>query len=204
MATDDLLTDGEARRYLGVGVNDSKHTQLLAGWITSASRALAVGAGTIVCGTVTGELHHGGKHSIWLRHAPVYSVIQVVEYDYTTAGTLTAESNTSKPAAGYRVNAKSGQLTRRNANVSYPFEVGDDNVYVTYVAGRYTTTVTVDQRFKDACGLILQNVWRSYEDQVGSSDEFDIPQAAYPRFVVPNAVKDLLGDEWQYGSGTGD
>lgn len=204
MATDDLLTAAEARRFVGLGTADLTRGTLLAQYVTMASRALVTRVGTIIHSTVTAELHSGGGAYVYLSHHPVKQVNQVVEYDNTTASTLTAETNASKSATGFVVNLANGRVTRRNENTTVPFPAGFDNVAVTYVAGRFASTSDVDDRFKTACGLILKNAWRAQEMNVGQVDEFDVPQAAYPRFGIPNAVKDILADEWRYGSGTGD
>lgn len=204
MATDDLLTAAEARRFVGLGTADATRGTLLAHYTTAASRTLANRVGTIIHGTVTGELHHGGRSYVHLDHHPVAQVVTVVEYDSTTAATLTAETNASKPTAGYKADLTSGKIMRRNDNSTTAFPAGLDNVYVTYVAGRFAATADVDDRFKTACGLILKNAWRAQEMGIGQVDEFDIPQASFPRFAVPNAVKELLADEWHYGSGIGD
>lgn len=203
MATDDLLTAAEARRFVGLGTADLTRGTLLAQYVTLASRALVTRVGTIIYGTVT-ELQSGGGPHVYLAHHPVKQINQVVEYDNTTASTLTAESNSSKSATGYVVNLTNGRVTRRNDNSTANFPTGIDNVSITYVAGRYAATADVDDRYKTACGLILKNAWRAQEMNMGSVDEFDVPQAAFPRFGIPNAVKDILADEWHYGSGIGE
>lgn len=204
MATDDLLTAAEARRFVGLGTADLTRGTLLAQYVTMASRALVNRVGTIVQATVTGELHDGGGPYVYLDHHPVKQVVAVVEYDNTTASTLTAETNATKSATGYVANLTNGRITRRNDNTTATFPAGLDNVYVTYVAGRVASTSDVDDRYKTACGLILKNAWRAQEMNIGQVDEFDVPQAAFPRFAIPNAVKEMLADEWHYGSGLGD
>lgn len=204
MATDDLLTAAEARNFVGLGTADTTRGSLLAQYVTGASRALAARVGTIIYGTVTGELHSGGRGYVYLDHGPVAQVVTVVEYDSTTAATLTAETNSSKPTNAYHADLASGKVTRRDDNTTALFPAGLDNVYVTYVAGRFASTATVDDRFKTACGLILKNAWRAQEYGVGQVDEFTVPQASFPRFAIPNAVKEMLAEEWRYGSGVGD
>jgi hypothetical protein len=196
VATTDLLTDDEARAALKLGPSDP-HVEHLANFVTAVSDTLADRVGPIVYGTITGELHDGGCSSIYLRRHPVQSVVQVVEYDEITAGTLTAETNASKPEAGYLLETSSGRLIRRSGNADYPFVRGRSNVYVTYVAGRYANTAAVGERYKAAAVLMLKNAWRAFEHNVASLNEFEVPQAAYPRFAVPNAVKDLLAREWR-------
>jgi hypothetical protein len=204
MATDDLLSFAEAKTYVNSGTNDEQKADLLRAWITASSQLLAEKVGPVLYGTVT-ETHNGGGCHVYLKKSPVQSIVQVVEYDGLTAGTLTAESNTSKPAAGYYLDAVAGKITRRNDNTTDSFPRGMGNISVQYVAGRYATHGSItDTRFKTATGLILKNAWRAYEASVGLDNEFDVPQASFPRFAIPNAVKDMLGDEWRTGSGIGD
>jgi hypothetical protein len=40
-------------------------------------------------------------------------------------------------------------------------------------------------------------VWRTQEDSSGAIGEFEYAQSNFPRFAVPNAVKDLLAHEWR-------
>lgn len=208
MAANDLLGTLEAAYALQLGTVDAgaataKGT-LLATAITAVSESIADHYGTVVYGTVTGELHDGGRGYVYLKHQPVQGIVEVVEYDETTAATLTAETNASKPATGYVVDLDVGRIARRDGNADTLFPKGKKNVYVTYVAGRYASTATVGQKWKEAAALYLKSVWRSYENAAGQLDEFDVPVAQFPRFAVPNAVKEMLASERRTGSGIGD
>lgn len=204
MATDDLLTEDEARRFLGIGMQDSSKSALLRSYITASSRLLTSRVGTIIYGTVTGELHDGGGPCVYLDNHPVQGVVTVVEYDGTTAATLTAETNASKPDTAYKADLDNGKITRRNGNSTTTFPTGIDNVYVTYVAGRAANTAAVDDRFKVGCGLILKHAWRAHEPVSVVDGDFDVPNPSFPRFAIPNAVRELLADDWRAGSGIGD
>lgn len=200
----DLLTSEEARIALGIGLNDYDRADVLAWMITGTTSLLEARVGPIVYGTISGELHDGGRSHIYLDQRPVAQITQIVEYDNTTAGTLTAETNSTKPAAGYLFDETSGKIWRRNQNTDARFPAGRRNVSVTYVAGRCAGTAIPD-RYKDAAILTLKNLWRTFEPHMSTfaNGEFDIPQAQFPRFAVPNAVKELLADEWQTGTGIG-
>lgn len=204
MAATDLLTTSEAKGYLGIGVGDASSDALVATYVTACSDRIADAAGTVIYGTVTAEAHDGGAGHIYLDHSPVAQVVSVVEYDETTAATLTAETNSSKPAAGYVIDTDNGKITRRDGNANYRFPTGTDNVVVTYVAGRAATTETVPAKFKLAAGIMLQAMWRTQQSSAAQLGEYDVPQANFPRFAVPNAVKELLGKDWRSGSGVGD
>ncbi len=201
----DILTPEEARQFLARGVTDANNAGALALGISAVSQKLDEMCGPVVTGgtlgTITGELHNGGCSHIYLDYAPLRAVVEVVEYTGTSPGTLTAETNTSKPAAGYHVETKTGKVTRRNSNTTTWFPGGLDNISVTYVRGRYETTADVDERFKFAAGEMLKANWRMFESAVGSVGEFDVPQLSFPSFSVPKAVKEWLGDEWRRGIG---
>lgn len=203
MAATDLLGTLEAKQYLGISASDSTKDTLVAAYTTAASVRIVNGVGPVVYGTLT-ETYSGGGTAIYLRSTPVQGVTQVVEYDETTASTLTASTNSSQPSDAYVVDLVNGKLTRRDLNATAWFPVGIDNVQVTYVAGRAADTASVPERYKVACGLMLQSLWRSQQTSAAQVDEFDVPQSNFPRFAVPNAVKELLADEWRTGSGIGD
>src|SRR4051812_48801850 len=123
----DLLTDEEARIALGRGVADSTKAPLLDIAITAVTKKIEAVIGPVVYGTVTAEAHDGGGNLIYLKQRPVASVTQVVEYDTTTAATLTAESNTSKPSSGYFLNTTNGALIRRSLNADSVYPTGRGN-----------------------------------------------------------------------------
>lgn len=208
MAANDLLGTIEAAHALGLGTLDiaaaNPKGTLLASAITAVSERLAKAVGTIVYATVTAELHDGGGNIIYLDHQPIQGVTQVVEYDETTASTLTAETNATKTSTNYVVDLDNGRLIRRDSNADARFPRGRSNVLVSYVAGRFAGTSSVGQRYKEAAEIMLKNVWRTYENAATSLGEFEVPQGSFPRFGIPNAVKHLLADQWREGSGVGD
>jgi hypothetical protein len=203
MATDDVLTSDEARLALSRGPLDTDQQDLVDAMNTAVSQRLDDAVGKIVQGTISGELHNGGCQQLYLRYSPVVSVVQVVEYDGTTAGTLTAESNTSKPTSGYVINPTNGRLGRRSENEDDRFPTGYDNVRVTYVAGRFAETADVDEIFKQAARLTLKSWWRMYENSTATFNEFESPMAHIPTFTVPKAAKQLLARYWREGTGIG-
>ncbi len=196
MATNDLITVAEARAVVGIGAGDSKAAGLLPSFVTAVSDLLDDRVGPVVYATITEELHDGGGQ-FFLVKSPVQAVTQVVEYDSTTAATLTAETNSTKPDDGYLADLDVGTVWRRSGGADALFPAGRQNVLVTYVAGRYTTTATVGAQFKLAAELTLKNAWRTQEDSSGADGEFEFPQTNYPRFAIPNSVKDLLAAEWR-------
>ena len=199
----DVLTFDEAKQAVGKGQLDSEKSALLQTFLSGVTGVLEDRYGPIVYGTITAELHSGGRDHIYLNYRPVQSVVQVVEYDNLTAGTLAAESNISKTASDYILNAENGRLTRRNANARFCFPAGVNNVSVTYVAGRFAAG-TIDPQFKMAASIMLKNAWSAYENSVLSQDGYDVPQARLPTMAVPKFMQEALARYQQSGSGVGD
>lgn len=203
MATLDVLTLTEAKQTLSLTGTTAFDAEL-AGWITAVSQRLDRLVGPIVVRTVTDEAHDGGHHEVFLEYYPVSVVTSVVEYDGTTATTLTAETNEVKPADGYLSERykpnpvlQSKRIRRRSTGTDDAFPVGRLNVVVSYSAGRFADTASVEDRYKTAAKFMLQNFWRSRQDSVRGQDEFDVPMASFPGFAIPRAVRELFPDEVQ-------
>ena len=204
MATLDVLTAAEGAKAVG-GTVPTADATLLAQFITAVSLDLDRVAGPVVRRTITDELVDAyGTDTIFLAHWPVASVTSVTENIAGTATALTAEAF-GATTGDYRTSPHaadpslfSGVLQRRSGGQPYRWPKGVGVVKVTYVAGRFTTTETVDARFKNIASLWLQYLWRSREPStVTSPDGFTIPSQAFPKAGVPDVVKGLLGDDWQ-------
>lgn len=198
----DVLTETEARDAVGDNGTPKATDDLLARWNTAVARKLDRICGPVVRRTITDELHDGGYPSIMLRNSPAASISGVTEYVMATATTLTAETIGTTPGTGFLAEPHatdptlySGRILRRSGGATVSFWPGARNIKVTYSAGRFATTATVDERFKSAAALMLKNAWRSVTPGVGKINEFDVPFANFPTFMVPNAVYELLEDE---------
>jgi hypothetical protein len=176
----------------------------LAHWVTAVSQRLDELVGPVVRRPVTDELD-GGDACVFLSAYPITSVTTVTEYDRTgTATVLTQETNTVKPTDGYRLYKYSADpalygnfVSCRSNGYSTEFTDGEENVVVEYVAGRFTDTASVAERFKAAARLMLKNVWRSEMDDTQAVNEFDVPQSNFPTYVISKAVKDMFPGELQ-------
>jgi hypothetical protein len=201
----DVLTLDEAKAALNLG-GSTRYDAELPAWITAVSGLLDSRVGPVVQRDIEDEAHDGSYGVIWVDHWPVAEFTEVTEYAYTTATILTAETNITKPDAGYFAERYapdptlySGRLWRRAGGSASYFAVGSGNVVVSYTAGRYADTEAVGERFKTAARLMLQNLWASQRPNLGEVGEFEAPQSLFPRFSIPNAAKELLAGEWQGG-----
>lgn len=207
--TRDILTLPEAKRIIRRAGTDTIDDDELTIYVTAASRLLDRHAGYTVAYTSTSELHDGTNNSgrgyrskIILRHRPVLSVASVIEHGNGSPLTLTAETASTKPAESYLVDRYdpdptlgNGILRRRAGGLDGWFEYGRSNISVTYTAGRVQTTTQVDVRFKRACGIVLENLWRDREPGLEAMGEFDVPRQSFPTFAMPRAAAQLLTEE---------
>lgn len=208
--TYDVLTTTEAKQILSISLTDTSKDSSVERVVTAVSRRLDRLIGPVVQRAVTDERAGARGCHLELAYGPVSAVSSVVEYQGTTAVTLTEETPGVEPTDGwvgerYAPNPSllSGVLIRRCSGSDRLWWEGHGNVVVSYTAGRAAATASVDARHKEAAGLMVRNLWRSYENTVGGVDQFDTPTQAFPAFAVPNAVKELLADELQTDDGFG-
>lgn len=204
MALLDVLSIEEARVAVGLDADDMLHDVELAAWVATISKRLDRSVGPVVVRTITDELQDGGRCHIYLNKWPVTSVSSVSEYNNTTETLLTVETNAVRPSNGYLLTRYRPDPTfygrkvrRRTSGSDDTFCVGVQNVKVTYVAGRFATTATVDEDFKTAARIMLKNLWGSELPSVEEMGEFTVPTQRFPKFTIPNAVKEMLWEFWQ-------
>lgn len=200
MADSDLLTLAEARDAVNLTGND--HDTELAVYVTAVSQRIDSLCGPVVNRTVTDELHDGGRARIFPRYTPVSSVTSITEYVSTTGTALTAETNATKPASGYLLD-HTGTLSyiwRRSGGADRAFADGRRNVSITYVAGRYASTATVEERFKTAAAGVLRRIWKREQSAWAQAANF-FPDTENPapslRFfkAVDPIIAELLSDQ---------
>jgi hypothetical protein len=201
----DVVTFGEAKDALQI--KGAKRDDRLKQMISGVSERLDQACGAIVQREVVDEFHDGGGPSIWLPH-PVASFTSVVEYQGTTPVTLTLETPGTAPSEGYLARRHrpdptlySGVLVRRFGGYGGSFYPGVANVKVSYTAGRFATTADVSSLFKEAALEMLQNLMGSEAPTVEAAGEFDQATQRFPRFAIPNAVRQHLHAEWRETTG---
>lgn len=189
----DVITLAEGRAAVNLHASDTSQDTEVAAYITAVSRRLDQLVGPIVVRTITAEAHDGAGRYVRLNYAPVSSVTSVTEYVDTTGTVLTAEAvGVATTANNYAIDTRYGILTRRSGGTDTTWSAGRSRVVVTYVAGRYANTTSVDPLFKQAAAIFLAHLWRREQ----SSE----PVTAYQRghgVAVPRVVKEMLSDEWR-------
>jgi len=147
------LADAKAQLNMSSTVNDEE----LRTWLGATTEIVEYFCGSMVVRPYT-EVHSGGKASLALYHSPVVSVSAITEFNGTVAYNLTLQPvGSSTSAYGYSVdNPTAGIVTRRSSSSwPMPFIPGDNNVTVTYTAGRQIIPYAV----QGAARLIVAHLW---------------------------------------------
>ena len=193
MATLDWVTLTEAKTVLRLTSTTANDTELTA-LITAVSQRLDQAVGPVVIRTVTAETYDGAwQPMLQLNYWPVAAITTVVE---TTA----VGASTTLTSAQYLCDYEKGQLWRRTGNWDYGWYIGRENVAVTYTAGRFADTASVDGWWKQGAYMVLQQMWRSRQwaaPGVAPTGDFQVPQVAYPAMSFPKAVVEWFGKEWR-------
>lgn len=193
----DLITLNEAKDALTIDHAVIQYDSILGSYVTSVSRLLDRMCGPIVQRAISNELYDGGEFTIFLDSYPLISVTSVVEYQSTTPTSLVQESNTAKSSSNFSVDLKIGKISRRNSNFNWTFTRGTQNVVVTYIAGRYADTASVDERFKEAARLTLANMWRREQGSGTVTFGPSLERTVGATFALPNAAKQMLFDDFK-------
>lgn len=202
MAATDLLTIVEARSAVNLPSGDDSHDTDLQLYVTGITGRVDAICGPVVQRTVSSETHDGGRSKVLLDVQHVSSVTSVSEWLNTTETSLSEESNSSKPTSGFLLHTVGPYdwIIRRSGNADGRFPSGRNNVVVTYEAGRYADTDSVDETFKLAAASILRRIWKREQSSWAQTTDFFTdtedppPSRRFFRAVDP-MVKELLADE---------
>ena len=163
MANDiDIVTLEEAKQAIGSSLSRSGDVdERLERWITAVSQRIDDLYGAVVQRTVTDEVHYaaGGLDSIVPRYQPVVSISALTEYVNGTGTVLTAEDFDTVGTYRLIQDADSHRIYRRSGWLGFPYQ---GVVKLTYVAGRYSSTETVDAKYKVAAEGVLIGMWAKY------------------------------------------
>lgn len=210
MAADTLDVIGltDAKRAISMSTINDDHDGTLERHITTVSRILDDTVGPVVQRTITNEQHAGGRATVRLRHYPVATVTTVEEARGGAASAVTAVAF-GATGNGYVAptwtkdpSLLSGVLHRSGQPCWYP---GVRAVQVTYTAGRYADTDSVDARFVDCAAAILRRLWKRESGTWSQSSDFfeslgdsgaALPGSGFYRVARP-IIDDLLWDDVQ-------
>lgn len=193
MTATDIVTVSEASAYL----RDPTDVTQLAAWVSAVSGRLDDLCGPVVARAQT-ITRDGGNWSILIPD-PILTVTSLTEYASTTAQVLTVETNASKPADGYLVDAENPrQVWRRSIGSAARFVSGASNVVLVASIGRYANTAAVSAQFKQAALVCVSHLWQAEHGTRGNTfGAFDDQGSSTygPGWAIPRRALDILGTE---------
>ncbi len=153
-----IVSLDDVKTHLNMSLSGTTNDLELARFVDAATGIVEGVIGSVTPTTYTNEPHNGGSTSIITYHQPVISVQSVTEYTGNTVWSLTNQAvGASTDNYGYTLDDPlSGRITRRGS-ASYPvrFLGSQDDVLVTYTAGRLTVPSTVQL----AALIIIDDLW---------------------------------------------
>jgi hypothetical protein len=155
----DVLTLDEAKRAVSLSESRVGNEDVLEMAVTAVSRVIDDLRGPVVIREVAGEVHVGGWRSIIPRVQPVAAITAITEYSGTTPQTLVVEDFPSTTPFDYRLDEDG--IVHRHAS-GEPARFASNRVVVTYEAGRYPDTESVDAQFKKAASEVLFGNWQKF------------------------------------------
>jgi hypothetical protein len=158
VATLDLLDIDDALDAVNLR-SDSQNTSKVASMVTGISQHIDKLCGPVVQRSVT-ETYAGNRGSLLLRTTPAASITEVTETTGTTPEVLVADDYLLE-SIGHLA-----YLHRRTSGYETVWADGPfQNVSVTYVAGRFASTATVDEYWKAGARSILVQRWQREASQ---------------------------------------
>lgn len=194
MADDlDLLTYEEAVDALNLSQSRAAPNTLEV-WVTAVSRRIDALCGPVVVREVADEVHDFPGAFLIPRTQPVSAVSEVTEYNGTAPTALAAEDfPTTTSSYDYTLDTN-GVLYRRSGGAASWFA---SRVVITYDAGRYEDTASVDARFKLCASAILRRLWAREAGAWGRADPFSGEDQGSLGFftVVKASVEEWLSND---------
>lgn len=187
-----LLTLVECQDMLGVaGEGD---VLILQSYIAAATETVDRLCGPVLMtpgDDATVEWFDGGQSVLRVLTPPVFAVDTIVEYNSGVPTVLAAEDTATPPypADGYLLYRATGEIVRRSGGSDSLFPPGRQAVKVAYWPGRYDDLADVPARFRQACFMIVDRLWKLYQ---GSGTATYGTDGWVPARAVPPMVNELL------------
>lgn len=197
----DLVDLDEAKRSINLDPSLVGQEDALGSMVTAVSRRVDELCGPVVYRTISNEQHSGGVCTIVPRYTPVSSITTLTEYSGTTPQVVVAEAFPTVTAYDYWIDPVTSFVHRRSSGYESTF--AGTRVILTYVAGRYATTASVDAKFKEATAAILRRLWaRDAAAWARGGDPFAAEGTGIGFFrAVDPMVNEYLGAERKFGFG---
>lgn len=183
----DLLNAADVQDMLGV--TGDADLAILQTYISTASEKIAA-----MCGPVIREEGQDGFPITEYFDGDGTATVRVLRPPIYEVAALSERIGQTWDLADTWVVYPGGRVVRRDSDNTYdrPFAVGRQNVSVGYYPGRYPDVTAVPERFRTACFMIVDRLWRLYQATGTSTYGTD---GWVPAKAVPPMVNELLVDE---------
>jgi hypothetical protein len=186
-----LITVATARQWLRLKGSDTVDDGMLAMIVATATSSIEDITGPMLPRSYT-ETYDGGENYILPDHQPLLSVQSVTEFYGTTTWLLTEQPlGLQTSAYGFTVDYDLGAIMRRTyGGGAAVFNQGEDNIRVSYTAGRRQ----VPEAVQLATAALTKHIYDTTLPTAGGrgrGDEYSQPDMAIG-FAVPNFVMELL------------
>jgi hypothetical protein len=188
----DVLDIDEAKQEISQPGTGAGNDDRLARWITWVSRRLDATCGPVVIREITDEQVDCPADPVFLRYSPLATVSSIDEYQSGSATALTAETLTV--AGTYRVTGQ-GHYRHLERRSGFGSSWWSGPILVTYTAGRYADTASVDSQFKEAAGAMLRRLQAREGAAWQSANPFGEGATLGFFKVVEPVISEFLWDE---------
>jgi len=190
-----LVTLTEVKDHLRIPSTDRSHDARLIRMIDGITPVVEHITGPVVQRIYQNETYDGGNYFISLRHRPVLSVSNVVEYRGPIAYTLTQVPTPDLGQVYSYMFEAPGRIVRRTVGGgATTFPPGPDAVFVTYTAGFSSVPANIREGALELLRVNYQPTEQGGRPAFGAAggDGDNFSQQQILGFFVPNRVRELL------------
>lgn len=197
-----IVALGDVKDYLNLPATDRTHDGELLRFIDGVTPVVEGIVGPVVQRVYQNETYDGGNWFLSLRHRPVISVSELVEYRGNIKYVLT---QVPTPDLGtiysYMFEPGLGRIIRTTVGGGItPFPTGPDRVFVTYTAGFVKVPENVRLGTLELLRVNYQQTQQAGRRPFGASPDDNEPGQQMLGFFVPGRVRELLAPNRRHPS----
>lgn len=186
----------EVKEYLNLDSADRVHDAELLRFVAALTPVVEHLAGPVLPRIVQNETYDGGYWWISLRHRPVISVEQIIEYRGPIPYNLQQVPTPDLGTIYSYMFEPPGRVVRRTVGGGVtPFPPGADQVFVTYTAGRLIIPENIRMATLELVRVNYQRTQQAGGGRIGAaaavSDE-ELGATPMLGFLVPGRVREFL------------
>ena len=186
----------DVKDFLNIRSSDRSHDGELLRFIAGCGPVVEFIVGPVLPRVFQNELYDGGSSFLSLRHRPVISVSEVIEYRGPVPWLLEQVPSADQGTIYSYEFEPPGRIVRRNVGGgTQTFPGGMETVRVTYTAGYQTIPQNIRLGMLELVRVNYQETQQAGGGRIGSAfspPDVDIPAAQAMGYLVPGRVRELL------------